>query len=288
MLLSKKTNNDGSVTFTFVYEEVIAKRVTPNNKSAWYNTANSGLSPASKEVQTNREDNKTMELVQCILNKKWTKAKQLLVDHQSDPKYIPHGSNFTPLGALLSLHVERNAEVNKNMCEILKLLFENGATVKTQRGDSKEKRLYYAYSSIISSRKSYEMLNLVLEHDNSHLNDIENNYTHYCVLRNILEYPNYRKFQLLLCHGLRFDHNVMQKFLPSLFGRYTDKSPHHWKRYQNRRKMVSTMLSWPKLMLIYCLLKKNVSPFIVTNPGILKVKHLITYKGHEKTVNNIL
>lgn len=118
----------------------------------------------------------------------------------------------------------------------------------------------YGLQYIIKNRLPNEVLQLFLT-KRKRFNINESSNSDNCLFALCLQYPNYKKFQLLLCHGLTLDKKSMVKFLPRMErNRYYKRK---WRRNQHKRKISALIKSWPAFMLIYCLLKVNICPAIL-------------------------
>jgi hypothetical protein len=270
MLVGKKTNSDGSVTFTFLSEEVNVRTGIQIEKPS--------RNPNPAPRQPTLDDK--------LLNA----AHQLKSERVAE--YLKRGANpncscngYDSKSALRTAlqPYKKPVDIIKRGCmfDTVKLLLDHGAVVNN-KVDSKQ--TYSNLEIVIRSRLPTNILNLLLLSDNNCLKNLKTNTG---LLGKILLYPNYHKFQLLLCHGMALDGSTAQNYFQQFFQNCWPRPIQFYRKNQHKRKIIATTLMWRKLMILYCFLKRNVNAIDLSYLRNTSIKDFVTFKRNEITVHYI-
>lgn len=198
----------------------------------------------------------------CVFNAELDKVERWLLNDKTikiNEPCFKYSDVYTPLFYLLQNMIYISLNKPKKWINTIKLMLEMGANT-----DLKWNTVgwfpNYGLQYIVKNRLPNEVLQLFLN-SRKRFNINESSNSDNCLFAFCLQHPNYKKFQLLLCHGLTLDKRSMVKFLPRMERNYYYKRK--WRKNQNKRKTSALIKSWPAFMLLYCLLKVNVSPTIL-------------------------
>lgn len=278
MLLSKKTNSDGSVTFTFLSEELHIRSGIQTEKPR-VNPRPAPKNPSLNQKLYDAAIRLNFELVNSLLER-GANANSIFKD-----KY---GLQISLLRLILEEHYGEKFIQRGDLFKTIKALLDYGAKID-----------YYISSFsdnldtgiVISRRHPTNVLNLLLLHDNSCINAVQKQ-NQDSIFQEILENPNYHKFRLLLCHGMTLDNPETQKRFQYFFDTFCCRSQNWtrstvWRKNQHRRKIVSTTLMWRKLMLLYCFVKRNLYAWDLSYLRNTSIKDFVTFRRNEITVHYI-
>jgi hypothetical protein len=282
MLVGKKTNSDGSITFTFLSEELHIRSGIQKEKPR-VNPRPAPKNPSLNEKLYDAAIKLNFQLVISLLER-GANANSIFKD-----KY---GLQNSLLRLILERYYNKHYFQRGDFFKTMKAMLDYGAKIN-----------YYVptlnnhldTSFVISRRHPTNVLNLLLSHDNSSINTVQKQnqkQKQYSIFREILENPNYHKFRLLLCHGMTLDNPETQQRFQFFFDTFCCRSQNWtrstvWRKNQHRRKIVSTTLMWRKLMLLYCFVKRNLYAWDLSYLRNTSIKDFVTFRRNEITVHYI-
>lgn len=277
MLVGKKTNSDGTVTFTFLSEELHIRSGIQTEKPK-VNPRPAPEYPSLNEKLYDAAIKLNFELVISLLGKG---ANANIICKNE------YGLEKSLLRSILEEHYGDKFIQRGDLFKTIKLLLDYGAKIDCYVPFF---CLHLDTGLVICYRKPTNVLNLLLSHDNSCMNTIQKKKK--SIFQEILDNPNYHKFRLLLCHGMTLDNPETQHRFQYFFDTFCCRSQNWtwstvWRKNQHRRKIVSTTLMWRKLMLLYCFVKRNLYAWDLSYLRNTSIKDFVTFNRNEIIVHYI-
>lgn len=277
MLISKKTNSYGTITFTFLSEEMDVKTSVQTQKPK------SNPRPAPKNPSLNE---KLADAAQRLDSKRVLE----LLEKGANPNYIYAVDKYIGEQSVLRLalnsfnkytHLLQRGE----LFYVIKALIDYGVKINCYIPQYES---HWDTGLAISTRRPTSVLNLLLTANNRCLNlEPKGTYLH-SHLHEILIKPNYHKFHLLLCHGMTLDSTKADYYYEWFFNNCWPRPIQLYRKNQHKRKIIATTLMWRKLMLLYCFVKKNLCAWDLSYLRNTSIKDFVTFhKGRSVTVHYI-
>jgi hypothetical protein len=278
MLVGKKTNSDGSITFTFLSEELHIRsgfqtekpRVNPR--------------PAPKNPSLN-------EKLYDAARKLNSKRVLELLEKGADPNYIHQENAYEGAKSVLRFALNSyNQHVHLlqrgELFYVIKALIDYGVKINSYIFQFSN---HWDTGLAIFMRRPTNVLNLLLSSNNRFINQEKTEKIHLqSHLGEILDKPNYHKFQLLLCHGMALDGSTAQKYFQQFFQNCWPRPIQFYRKNQHKRKIIATTLMWRKLMILYCFVKRNLYAWDLSYLKNTSIKDFVSIeKGRYATVHFI-